>query len=291
MPKVPTDQIPVQQLMMPKYLITTGKLLNRLSPFLAARFAARLFITPYRYQLPNREKRMFESSVKEKILVETIQQEIQVYHFGTSEKKVLLVHGWSGTGTQLSGIANQLLKNDFSTISFDAPAHGKSPGKTSMMPYFIESIHELEKKYGPFEAAIGHSLGGMSLLRAIKEGLILNKLVIIGTANSITAIIRNFVENMGMGNKASKLMKAYFDNKFGENLDNYSGATSAKKVSVPTLVIHDKNDVDVHYSAATEIVNELENGTLLVTEKLGHRKILGNPFVIEKIVDFIKNTN
>jgi alpha-beta hydrolase superfamily lysophospholipase len=42
-----------------------------------------------------------------------------------------------GRGTQLFKIADELLKQGYSTISFDAPAHGKSPGKTTIMVDFI----------------------------------------------------------------------------------------------------------------------------------------------------------
>jgi alpha-beta hydrolase superfamily lysophospholipase len=84
-------------------------------------------------------------------------------------KKVLLVHGWSGRGTQLFKIADELLKQGYSTISFDAPAHGKSPGKTTIMVDFITTILEIEKQFGPFDAAIGHSLGGMSVLNNKKK--------------------------------------------------------------------------------------------------------------------------
>ena len=40
---------------------------------------------------------------------------------------------------------------------------------------FIASILELEKHYGSFEFAIGHSLGGMSVLNAIKQNLQVKK--------------------------------------------------------------------------------------------------------------------
>jgi pimeloyl-ACP methyl ester carboxylesterase len=90
-------------------------------------------------------------------------------------KKVLLAHGWSGRGTQMPLLAAALAKNDYQVISFDAPGHGRAAGKMSMMPFFIEAIHHLESTRGPFHAAIGHSLGGMSLLRAAKEGLNLEK--------------------------------------------------------------------------------------------------------------------
>ncbi|WP_024770080.1 alpha/beta fold hydrolase [Aquimarina macrocephali] len=287
MAKADKDLIPVQALLIPKSIVYTAKILNWISPFLASRFAARIFLTPFGYKMPDREKVMYEKSKKERILIKKINREVIIYNYGNSNKKILLAHGWSGSGTQLSKIADQLLENGYSTVSFDAPAHGHAPGKRSMLPFFIETINQLEKTHGPFKAAIGHSLGGMSLLRTTRFGLQIKSLVIIGTANSITAITKNFAKNLQLDQKVGRLLKTYFDKKYGEDLDNYSGATSAAGVKIPTLVIHDKNDVDVHYSAAHEIVNNLENGQLLITEQLGHRKILGDQEVISKIIEYI----
>ena len=282
------DKIPVQQLLVPSYILYAGKFLTAVSPFAASRFAARLFLTPFRYKLPEREKEMDSNSRQESIRVPAINREIIVYHYGYGLKKVLLVHGWSGRGTQLAVIAKALVDDGYGVISFDAPAHGKAPGKISMMPFFIEAVHLLEKKYGPFEAAIGHSLGGMSALKAVKDGMKLQKLVIIGTANSITHITRDFARNMKLSEKVADKMKLYLDRKFKRDMDIYSGAVSAKKVNVPTLVIHDKNDVDVPVNSAYEIRDSLENGQLFLTEKLGHRRILGNELVIKRILGFLE---
>ncbi|TBW25769.1 alpha/beta fold hydrolase [Gramella sp. KN1008] len=281
------DKLPVQQILVPDYILKISRILTKISPFLASRFAARLFLTPFRYKLPEREREMFEHSEITKEHVPSINREIVVYNYGENEKKVLLVHGWSGRGTQLSKIALDLRKNGYSTVSFDAPAHGEAPGKISMMPFFIKSIHYLEEKYGPFEAVIGHSLGGMSSLRAIKDGLQTQKLVIIGTANSVTKITKDFAENMNMNREVAKRMKEYLDSKFGQDMDDYSGAISARDVKVHTLIIHDEQDVDVSVKDAYEIHDSLENCQILVTNGLGHRRILGNPEVINKITTFI----
>ncbi len=285
------DATPVQRLLIPKPILYLAKLLDSISPYISMRYGARLFLTPFRYKMPSREKKMFEDSLQEKVYIPKIKKHVVVYTYGNSDQKILLAHGWSGSGTQLSVIAEALLAKGYSTVSFDAPAHGQSPGKLSMMPYFIETIQHLSATKGPFYAAIGHSLGGMSLLRAVKYGLPIERLVIIGTANSITAITRNFMKNMQLSERTGQMMKAYFDEKFGEDLDNYSGSISAKDVHIPTLVIHDQHDVDVHYSAAHEINAVLTKGDLLITEKLGHRKILGDPTVIQQIVEYIQVTS
>jgi len=119
---------------------------------------------------------MDKESVQETVFIPAIKKEIIVYHYGKSEKRVLLVHGWSGRGTQLVKIADELVNLGYSTISFDAPAHGKSKGNSSIMVEFIASILELERQFGPFEFAIGHSLGGMSILNAIRDDLKVKKL-------------------------------------------------------------------------------------------------------------------
>ncbi len=281
------DSKAVQVLLTPQYILSTGKILTKLSPFLASRFGARLFLTPFKYKLPQREKEMDEDSIQKEYFVPAINRKIIIYEYGEGTETILLAHGWSGRGTQMSVMAKELVTKGFRIISFDAPAHGKAPGKISMMPYFIESIHELEKVYGPFSAAIGHSLGGMSLLRACKEGLKTDKLVIIGTANSVTKITREFARNLKLNDKVAGKMKSYFDKKFGENMDNYSGAFSAESVKVPTLIIHDRDDIDVHVNSAYEISEKLENSELYITGGLGHRKILGDPKVINKTTTFL----
>lgn len=277
----------VQRLLVPTYILHTGKFLTAVSPFLATRFAARLFLTPFRYKLPAREKEMDKKSKQEPLRIPSIRRDIIVYHYGSSPKKILLVHGWSGRGTQLAVIAKALLKQGYSIVSFDAPAHGKAPGKISMMPFFSEAVHFLEEKYGPFEAAIGHSLGGMAALKAVKEGLKIKKLVIIGTGNSVTDITKDFARNMNLNAEVAQRMKKYLNSKFNADMEELSGAVSAKKVTIPTLVIHDENDVDVPVDAAHEIKKNLKDGEIFITNELGHRRILGNEKVISRITDFL----
>ncbi len=287
MTKKTKDNTPVQRLLVPSYILVISRILTAVSPFLASRFAAKLFLTPFRYKLPEREKKMDEQSIQKKVIVPSINREIITYEFGKSERKVLLAHGWSGRGTQLSKIAEALKEKGYMCVSFDAPAHGKAEGKMSMMPFFIETIHHLDKLHGPFDAVIGHSLGGMSSLRAIRNGLETDKLVIIGTANNISEITRHFAENMKMNHKVARKMKAYLDDRFNEDMDVLSGGESAKYVKTPTLVIHDEKDVDVKVNSAHEIHKELENSELMITSDQGHRRILGNKEVINKITTFI----
>lgn len=276
-----------QSLKIPKSILITAKLLEVTSSKLAMKFASKLFTTPIKYSLPKREIEMDKNSSQEKLFIPNIQKEIVVYNYGQGAKKILLVHGWSGRGTQLVKIADEMLKLGFSTISFDAPSHGKASGKTSNMTEFIAGILELEKKFGPFEYAIGHSLGGMSILNSIKRGLKVKKAIIIGSGDIVEDIMDDFVEKLGMDIAISKKMKAHFEKKIGETMDSFSAYIAAKEVDIPVLVIHDKDDDDVPVKAAYHIHENLKNSELYITEGLGHRKILGDAKVIKKIIEFL----
>lgn len=278
-----------QSLQIPKTILVTAKFLEAISQKLATLFAAKLFVTPIKYKIPKRELHMEQKSIQSKLFVPSLKKNIVVYNYGKSDKKILLVHGWSGRGTQLVKIADEMIANGYMTISFDAPAHGKSEGKTTIMTEFIASIMEIEKQFGPFEFAIGHSLGGMSILNAIKQNLNVKKAVIIGSGDIIQDIIDDFIMKLQLKPKIGLLLKNHFERNFGEPMENYAASFSAKSVNIPILIVHDKNDADVNVKAAHNIHKNLKNSTLLITEDLGHRKILGDSKVIETVKEFICN--
>ena len=152
---------------------------------------------------------------------------------------------------------------------------------------FIASILEIEKQYGPFEFAIGHSLGGMSVLNAIKQNLQVKKAVIIGSGDIIQDIIDDFIHKLQLKPEFGIKLRDHFEAKFSGKMDDYSAYKAAEKTEVPVLIIHDKDDDDVSVKAAYNIQKHLKQSEIMITEGLGHRKILGDEAVIQKIKEFI----
>lgn len=280
-----------QSLKIPKLILQSSKFISFFSPKLATLFAAKLFTSPIKHKIPKRELEMDNNSIQKLIEIPSINKKVVLYQYGESNKKILLVHGWSGRGTQLFKVADELVKAGYSTISFDAPAHGKSPGRTTIMSEFIETILEIDKQFGPFEAAVGHSLGGMSLLNAVKKGFKISNLAIIGSGDIVQDILDDFIAKLELKPSTSTQLRIHFEKKYGQEMDSYSGYKSAMEITIPVLVIHDKNDPEVAVTAGINIHNHLKNGTLYLTEGLGHRKILGNPVVIEKVIQFVKDNS
>jgi hypothetical protein len=63
------------------------------------------------------------------------------------------------------------------------------------MTDFIAAILEIEKQYGPFESAVGHSLGHV-YLKCNKKGLKLNTAIIIGSGDIVQNIIEDFIAKL-----------------------------------------------------------------------------------------------
>ena len=275
----------------PKNILRTSKTLQFLSPKLASLFASKIFTTPVKHKLPNREAHMYEQATKTALVVPEIKKEVVVYEYGNTQenqRKILLVHGWSGRGTQLFKFADAFVGQGFSVISFDAPGHGDAKPNTAILTDFIASILYIQQKYGPFEIAVGHSLGGMAILNSVPRGLDVTKMAVIGSADVVKDVIDEFIAAIGLKNKIANIMEKLFEKRTKTPMAEYSSYISAQKISIPVLVIHDENDAEVSVDCAHHITQNLQNGNLYITKGLGHRKILGSADVIKKAVDFLK---
>ena len=271
----------------PQSILIIGKIFQLISKKLATKFAVKLFITPIKYKIPKREHKMEAESKQTHLWIPAVQKECVVYEYGEGAKQVLLVHGWSGRGTQLVKVAELMVEKGYKVISFDAPAHGKAKGNNSLMIEFIAAIHEIHKKYGAFEFAIGHSLGGMAILNSVKENFPIKKIVIIGSGDLVTDIITDFISKLELKQEIGVMMRQHFEKKYGLTMNSYAASEAAKFVKQPTLVVHDEDDEDIPVRAAHQIHTVLENSELMITKGLGHRKILGDEAVLKRIEAFL----
>jgi len=250
-------------------------------------FATKLFSTPFNFKTPEREKAMERSAQHKKLYIPAINKEVRVLSYGYSKKKVLLVHGWGGRSTQLFMFADALLEKGYMIISFDGPAHGASSGKTTNLKEFMETILTIHNTFGPFEAAVGHSFGALALLNIVAQKPVFKKLVTVGCGDKISGILYNFTGNLGLKPVISKKMNIHLEKKWNLVLKDFDGHEVAKKIKIPTLVVHDTLDGDVAVSCAENIRQNLRRGSLLVTHGLGHTKILRNQGISRKIITFI----
>ena len=246
-----------------------------------------IFSRPLRHKPHAREKEFISSSKQERHFIPSINKRIKTYELKGPHKKVLLVHGWSGRGSQLSSIAAECNKKGFYVVSFDAPAHGGSSSYTTNVPEFVESINFLNTTKGPFDYAIGHSFGGASIFNYCRKYRGFEKVVVIGTQSKLSTYFKEFIKIMGLKEDYSKKIMTLFEKRVGEKILDYDPERFVRSITSKTLIIHCLDDNYVNFSSAVSLRKELKNSELYKTTGLGHRKILGDKNTIDRLVEFL----
>ena len=274
----------------PVWLRLMLKNLERLSPYLAMRTAAYIFSKPLKFIIPEKEKKALIKCTKKRVHIPAIDREILTFTWKNSGKKVLLAHGWSGRGTQLYRIAEILHREGYHIVSYDAPAHGKSSGKTTNILQMIATISHLDKQNHGFDYLIGHSFGGMAIFNYCKTPRQTKKIITLGAADNMRTIFDNYMLSVGLNKKTSAHMITYFERKFELKIDDFSPFKAVQNLQTPTLILHDEEDYDVSVRSADNIAAHHPNATLIKTKGLGHRRILRDENVMQHIKSFIQTS-
>jgi esterase/lipase len=260
---------------------------QKLSTSLATRVALNLFFRPQRFKRPVREQEMHKNTLKASCHIPKIDKEIQVFRFAGEGPKVLLLHGWSGRGSQLFAFADKLRKSNAEVVTFDMPAHGQSLGNKTNIVELVACIKKVYAKYGPFDHAIAHSMGSMALLRALSDGITMKSAAIIGSGDKVRNVFYRFSEQLQFSDKVAERMIQTVEKQFGIKLENYSSSTSLKYLNIPLLIVHDKDDNETPYTYSKNLHEIANNSELLLTSGLGHHRILRDSKTVQHIIKFI----
>lgn len=288
-PSQPISSIPQKSFELPKYITNTVKFLEFFSVKLALKFALKLFFTPIKFKRPEREFKLYKEAKKE-ILKNELGNEYEVQTWGEeNEKCILLVHGWSGRGTQFHKLILELLKNDWKVITFDAPAHGSSVQKQTTLLEFTYCCMQICKEYGPISNAIGHSLGGGALFNALDRGASFEKLITIGTPATIRLVVKDFSQKIGASQKIAEGILHHIEKNFQVKTPEISSNFLAEKHNPKGLILHDEEDLDVLAMNAYQLHKSWTNASLQISKGLGHRKIINHPDSISRIITLLEN--
>jgi pimeloyl-ACP methyl ester carboxylesterase len=276
-----------QGIVLPPLFIYCLRVLEFLNPYLGMRLAAFFFSKPFRYQLPEREIPLLSEAQKSLVFIKNLTKSVYCYHWRGSGPKIMLMHGWSGRATNFYKIIERLMLSNYDIYAFDAPAHGKSPGLTTNLQELIIAQETLIKEWGPFEAVLGHSGGGITSCDVCVRNPKIKKLILISPFDKSIDVFEKYFNLIQLRDKARKLMIAYFFKKTHKKIKEFSSAILAQHIQAKTLVIHDQDDKEVEVFNAVNIDKNLKNSRLMITQGLGHRRILRDSIVIDEIVKFL----
>ena len=266
-------------------------LVTPLLPSLAVYSAHRLFHSPVNSKRKNQNEK--EVAAPEKFYVHLDNQtKLQTYRWGEKyNPAVLLVHGWSTTTKSMTNILDILLKNNYQVISYDALRHGESGGKFSDLAGWADSVHAVMKELDKVECIVAHSFGTAAVTVASKLGLKTKKLVFIAPIADMSAVAHKVGNHLGIPIEIIDKMHAYTWKHNEKSFIKYGNDWETllqSNFKVPTLIFHDKEDREIGIEHSELLCKRWPWAKLVSTEGLGHRKILDDETVAEKILTFIQ---
>ncbi len=261
---------------------------------LGATFAERLFTSPRRFARPDRERDVLATARAGELEV-TLRSprwagtttRVATWRWGYGPT-VLLVHGWEGRGSQLGALVEPLVAAGLSVLTFDAPAHGNSAGSRLYLTDLADTIADVAAATGPLHAIIAHSFGAAgTLLAGTRHGVTAKKTVLISPNAIVADSVSRFERFIALDDSARRDFESSLVASSGIPLEELDLAQLVTPLTGDTLILHDRDDREVPPHHAERLAALVPHAHLVLTDGLGHRRILRAPAVLTRLTTFV----
>lgn len=258
------------------------------------------FTKKQRRELKEAKKKFLELRYKKHKLRATRKFVVHQFNPATTNKKILVLHGWMSQSLYMIKIIEKLIEYDYEVIAIDFPCHGDSPGLSLTWYDTVESILMAQEKFGPFKFAVGHSYGGSMILNTmgiayvhpdIDQYLKIEKAVLIASPTRVQSVINLFSKFMFLSQREVNSFKKLIEQQAKVSIDVVDGAhlqgLGPNKTSF--LCLHDPKDKVVPYSDSLYLKEQNANTLIKEKTKIGHMKIIFDDDTIKDMIEFLNN--
>lgn len=263
-------------------------LLEKLCPKILASILFRMSLKTRRTSLNDSEKNWQHKASK--FFIHYGEKKIQCYRWGKiGGKRILLIHGWDGKAMQFKSFLPGLIEQGYDILSFDGPGHGHSDGKESNLFEFSQVIDLIGKKYGPFYAIMAHSGGVLSAVMSLNKKEWAEKIVCLSALTRFKENLSYHLQQiLNVSDEVINETKKNFEKKFGSHIwESTYSYNHVSHLQSPFLFIHDEDDQKVPIEDGLLLADHVQKSSFIKTKGLGHRKILSDKYVLEKVFHFL----
>lgn len=260
---------------------------SKYTPNLMVSLVRLLFEKPKRYKAPERERELLARA--KAFQIPTRHGLVQAWEWGEGPA-VHLVHGWEGRGAQLGAIVDPLVERGFRVVTWDAPAHGQSPGFRASAMSFGHVVRDVAKELGMPFAVYAHSMGAIAVSVAIQEGYAPERFVYISPGTAPDKPLRMVEQVLGVSSEVMQRFQTRMEELFGMDWERIRDGALPEGFAPPLLMIHDRGDREVSFRTAERLQRNWPGSKLEFTNGLGHNRILRDEDVLARAVAFIAET-
>ena len=274
------------------YLRAKLNMIGVVSPKTAASRAMVLFSTPFR-KVRKVVPPVFQKS--EPIGFRLNGRHVSGYRWNApSKRKFLILHGFESSSYNFDRYIMPMVRKGYEVVAMDAPAHGRSEGKTVSMPDYVNTIGEAEKRFGPFDAYLAHSFGGLAVSLFLEQRPDKKdaQLVLIAPATETTTAIDTFFRFLQLGDGIRKEFEGIIRQRTGHDASHFSIRRLAPFLPERVLWVHDEGDDMTPFRDVEPVRKDRpSNIRFLVTQGLGHRRIYRDTKISQEIIAFFEEAD
>lgn len=203
---------------------------------------------------------------------------------------IIIVHGFNSNKNRKSylTIKNLLAKNNISTFRFDLWAHGESEGNfeeitiSETVDDILQAIKYLKKKNYKKIGLFGESFGGIASIIAASKTKDLYILALKSPVSNYPEkekLTKTKKELDGWKKKGYRIYESSDGRKLRVNYNflidaqkpENNGYEMAKKIKIPTLIVHGDADKRVPFSQSVKTSKIIKNCKLIVIKNANHK--------------------
>lgn len=257
--------------------------LARVAPRLAERQAALLFCFPRR--LAHHDVPPLPRDAREQV-VAAGSRRVMSWTWGEGPR-VLLAHGWEGTGRDMVAIANALVERGRSVTVFDMPAHGRSTGRTTTLVEMTEAVTAVARATGIPDAIVGHSLGAAAAILALRDGLPARSAALLAPVAEPWLFVRRLADLLAFSQARYEGLVGQLERRGGVGIHEIDGVAAVRSLRARALILHDRADRQVPFSQAEALAAAWRGAVVHPVKGLGHRRVLYDAEAIRRVVGHI----
>ena len=216
-------------------------------------------------------------------------ERVAVYRWVGSGPKILLSHGWNSSGLRLYPLVEALRSRGYEVIAFDHIGHGESTGQTASLARFARVVTAMQQHYGPFAAAIGHSMGAAGLALARHQHSADLPLILLAPPADVRRWFAHVAERLGFSHGTYLRMERFLERREHIDLNDTPPEVTMAAAGAPSLLLIGNKDREV----SPEESRRYQLGPVQRHEfaALDHKSICSHPEVLKKMLEWLDSVD
>lgn len=207
-----------------------------------------------------------------------------------SAPATLLVHGWEDDNALWGPLIAPLTTLGRPVVALDLPGHGFSPADACSIGRAAAAVRAVADALGPVDSLAAHSFGCPVSVRAMADGLAIDRCVLMATplpGQYADARRERLKQALGVSDAAIDRANAQLEEREAI-FPPFDYLALAETMTARVLLLHSLDDDDCPPDNSRAVADRWPGAALQWLDGLGHRRLAQDPATVSIVVDFLE---